>query len=269
MAEVECSQSPGTPGTLHDRTAIVTGATGGGLGEEIARTLSSRGARVVVTGRSADAGHALAAELRAAGRAALFVRADLALEADCAALIEQAHAWGGSLDVLVNNAYLQPAADGAAWDVAPDVWHEAHRVNLYAPLLLVRGAAPLMRDGRGGSIVNVSSRIAQRSALGMTAYATSKAALEALTRAIAVDGAAWSIRCNAVAPGYLLGKSRDAELSEQRLARLAAMHIGPIPTVAEVADVVAFLASDESRSLTGAVLAVDAGGTIARAASFR
>jgi NAD(P)-dependent dehydrogenase (short-subunit alcohol dehydrogenase family) len=252
-----------------NRTAVVTGSTGGGLGAEIARTLCMRGAHIVVTGRSADAGAKLVAELSDAGGSALFVRADLSLDDDCAALIEKAHEWTGSVEILINNAYSgAPTADGTAWDVDLAFWDATHRVNLRAPLLLSRAAAPLMRNAGGGSIINVSSRIAQRAAHRMTAYGTSKAALEALTRAIALDGAPWSIRCNAVAPGYLVGKEWDDDLSEHHVLALRAMHVGPIPTVAEVADVVAFLASDASSSLTGATLAVDAGGTIARAASF-
>jgi NAD(P)-dependent dehydrogenase (short-subunit alcohol dehydrogenase family) len=253
--------------SLHDRTAIITGSTGGGLGAEIARTLHARGARVVVTGRSVDAGERLVKEL---GERARYVRADLTVDEDCVALVEQTAAWSGGPTILVNNAYRgAPTDDGAVWDVDLAAWDATLRVNLRAPMLLARTAVPLMQAAGGGSIVNVSSRVAQRAAPRMSAYAASKGALEAMTRAIAVDGAPLSIRCNAVAPGYLLGKERDPELSDRHLEALENMHIGPIPTVSEVAEVVAFLAGDESRSITGATIAVDAGGTIARARSFR
>jgi NAD(P)-dependent dehydrogenase (short-subunit alcohol dehydrogenase family) len=255
---------------LAGKTAVVTGSTGGGLGAEIARMLCSRGARVVVTGRNADAGSRLVRELTGGGGSALFVRADLTSDEDCAALIGSAAAWGDGVDVLVNNAYRgEPADDGTAWDVGLDTWEATFRVNVRAPLLLIRQAAPLMRAAGGGAIVNVSSRVARRASRRMAAYAASKGALEALTRSVAVDGAVHSIRCNAVSPGYLLGKERDPELSSRHRELLEAMHLGPIPTVTEVAEVVAFLACDASRSITGATIAVDAGGTIARAASFR
>lgn len=257
-------------GWLAGRTAVVTGSTGGGLGAEIARVLCARGSRVVITGRTREAGTRLADELTGSGGAALYVRADLTSDEDCAALIDSAAEWGGGIDILVNNAYRgEPTDDGTAWEVGLDAWDETLRVNLRAPLLLIRRSVPFMIAAGGGSIVNVSSRVGQRAARRMTAYGASKGALEALTRAVAVDGARHSVRCNAVAPGYLLGKERDSELPERVRVKIEAMHVGPIPTVSEVAEVVAFLASDAARSITGATIAVDAGGTIARAASFR
>jgi NAD(P)-dependent dehydrogenase (short-subunit alcohol dehydrogenase family) len=256
--------------SLAGKTAVVTGSTGGGLGAEIARLLCVRGARVVVTGRTKEAGARLVAELTERGGAALYVPADLTRDEDCAALIDGAAAWGDGVDVLVNNAYRgEPTDDGTAWDVALDVWEATFRVNVRAPLLLIRKAAPLMQAAGGGSIVNVSSRVAQRASRRMSAYAASKGALESLTRSVAVDGAKHSIRCNAVSPGSLLGKERDTELPERVREKIEAMHLGPIPTVTEVAEVVVFLASGASSSITGATIAVDAGGTIARAASFR
>jgi len=239
----------------------VTGSTAG-LGRAIAVRLAAEGASVVVTGRDAERGEAVAAEV--GGR---FVAADLAEEQACRDLVDAAAEEGG-LTILVNNA-VAAVGRAAVADQATDDWEAAFRINVTAPMWLCRAAIPHLRAAGHGSIVNVSSRAAERASPGLAAYVASKGALNALTRSLAVDYAADGIRVNTVAPGYVLNERRDAELDDEGRARLQAMHLLPLADADEVAAAVAFLASADASQLTGALLPVDGGSsTAARATSF-
>lgn len=183
--------------------ALVTGSTSG-IGAAIARRLSSDGYAVVLHSRSsAETGHALAAEL---GKAA-YVQADLADDADRVRLVRQAIARWGRLDVLVNNAGISriiPHADLKA--ASPAVWHELQEVNVVAPFHLVAEAETALRDaarrGRPACVVNISSHAGVRPKGASIPYAASKAALNHMTRLLAVSLAP-DIRVNAVAPGLV------------------------------------------------------------------
>lgn len=250
------------PGRLAGRVALVTGSTSG-LGRAIAHRLAGEGATVVVTGRDADRGAVVAAEV-----GGTFLAADLADEAAATALVDDAATAHGRLDVLVNNAVASVTA-APVDEVATADWEAALRVNVTAPMWLCRAAAPHLRRAGGGAIVNVSSRAAERASPGLAAYVASKGALNALTRALAVDLAADGIRANTVAPGYVLHEHRDADLDEGRRARLEAMHLTRLATAADVAAAVAFLASDDAATITGTLLPVDGGSsTAARATGF-
>ena len=143
--------------------AIVTGSTAG-LGKEIARLFAAEGALVVVTGRNRERGEAIAAELRASSGEASFVAADLTVDDDAYALIDAAIARYGALHVLVNNAVSPEiiARDGKAADVSNEVWESMLRVNVLGPAWLLQKAIPQMLEQRRGSIVNISSRTAER-----------------------------------------------------------------------------------------------------------
>ena len=256
--------TPAAPnsGRLAGEVALVTGSTAG-LGAAIARRLAAEGASVVVTGRDAERGAAVAAEV-----GATFLAADLEDEAACAALVEGAVAAHGSLTVLVNNAVAE-VGRAAVHEVATDDWDRALRINVTAPMWLCRAAIPHFRRAGHGSIVNVSSRAAERASPGLAAYVASKGALNALTRSLAADYAADGIRANTVAPGYVLNERRDAGLTDERRAQLEAMHLLPLATAEEVAAAVAFLAGPDAAQVTGVLLPVDGGSsTAARATSF-
>lgn len=183
--------------------ALVTGSTSG-IGEAVARRLSRDGYAVVVhSRRSAEAGHALARELGEA----VYVQADLANDADRVRLVREAVAAWGRLDVLVNNAGISrviPHADLAA--ATPDIWHELHEVNVVAPFRLVAEAQAALKQvaaqGRPACVVNVSSHAGIRPKGASIPYAATKAALNHVTRLLALSLAP-EIRVNAVAPGLV------------------------------------------------------------------
>jgi NAD(P)-dependent dehydrogenase (short-subunit alcohol dehydrogenase family) len=242
--------------------ALVTGSTAG-LGKVIAHRLAAEGASVVVTGRDVDRGEAVAESV-----GGTFLAADLNDEAACGALVDQAAEAAGGLTVLVNNA-VASVATAAVDGLTTAAWEDAFRVNVTAPMWLCRAAIPHFRKARHGSIVNVSSRAAERASPGLAAYVASKGALNALTRSLAVDYAAEGIRANTVAPGYVLNERRDADLDDDRRARLAAMHLTRLATPEDVAAAVAFLAGPDAETITGVLLPVDGGSsTAARATSF-
>jgi NAD(P)-dependent dehydrogenase (short-subunit alcohol dehydrogenase family) len=236
--------------------ALVTGSTSG-IGTAIARRLSGDGFAVVLHSRSsAGMGHALAAEL---GTAA-YVQADLAEEADRTRLVREAIAVWGRLDVLVNNAGISrviPHADLAA--ATPAVWRELHEVNVVAPFRLVAEAEPALREaarrGRSGCVVNVSSHAGVRPKGASIPYAATKAALNHMTRLLAVSLAP-DIRVNAVAPGLVNTPMTTEWTDAQALWRdRAPMRRAASPE--DIAQAVAmFVASDY---LTGEILLSDGG----------
>jgi NAD(P)-dependent dehydrogenase (short-subunit alcohol dehydrogenase family) len=253
---------------LAGELALVTGSTSG-IGKAVAVQLAAQGARVVVHGRDATRGAAVVDTITAAGGAAHFLAADLGGVDACTTLVESAGEWLGGLTVLVNNAVASPdGSDSRVADMDDEYWESALRVNLSAPMWLSRAALPLMQAAGHGSIVNISSRQAERPSAGLAAYAASKGGLNALTRVLAVEGAADNIRCNTISPGYVVNERRDADFPPERRARLEAMHLTRLGEARDVAYAVVYLASAESEFLTGINLQLDGGGSIARASSL-
>jgi NAD(P)-dependent dehydrogenase (short-subunit alcohol dehydrogenase family) len=251
---------------LTGETALVTGSTAG-IGAAIARRFAAEGATVAVHGRDAARADEVVGEIRARGGVAHAVLGDLAA-VDPATVVDAAAAALGTLTVLVNNAVASTVdeADGPAGALGDAAWETSLRVNLTAPMALIRAAIPHMLRAGHGSIVNVSSRQAERASRGLTAYVASKSGLNGLTRAVAVDYADAGIRCNTISPGYVINARRDADLSPERRARLEAMHLTRLGEADDVAWAAVYLASAESGFLTGANLPLDGGGSIARGA---
>ena len=252
---------------LAGELALVTGSTAG-IGTAIATRFAAEGAAVVVTGRNRERADAVVATITAAGGTAHAVVADVGSEHECARLIAEATDALGGLTVLVNNAVASTVddADGPIAELSTEAWDMSLRVNLSAPMWLCRAAVrPMIRAGHG-SIVNISSRQAERASKGFTAYVASKAGLNGLTRAIAVDYAAQGIRCNTISPGYVINERRDRDLTDERRARLEAMHLTRLGEADDVALAAVYLASRESEFVTGMNLPLDGGGSIARGA---
>lgn len=237
--------------------ALVTGSTSG-IGEGIARRLSKDGYAVIVHSRSsADAGQALAREL---GNA-VYVQADLAVESDRVRLMREAIAAWGRLDALVNNAgisWVIPHADLAA--ATPEVWHQLHEVNVVAPFRLIAEAEAALREsaqrrGKPACVVNVSSHAGVRPKGASIPYAASKAALNHMTRLLALSLAP-AIRVNAVAPGLVDTPLTAAWTQAQQLWReRSPMRRAASPE--DIAQVVSMLLASDY--LTGEILLSDGG----------
>jgi 2-hydroxycyclohexanecarboxyl-CoA dehydrogenase len=203
------------------------------------------------------------AAIEEAGGVATFRRADLTVEGECAALVDAAGEALGGLTVLVNNA-AGGGGDAAVGDLTTARWDVALRLNLTAPMWCTRAAIPHMLTAGHGSIVNISTRQAERASKGFTAYVASKAGLNGLTRAIAVDYAERGIRCNTISPGYVLNERRDADIDDERRSRYESMHLTRLGEAEDVALAAVYLASSESEYLTGVNLQLDGGSSIAR-----
>jgi NAD(P)-dependent dehydrogenase (short-subunit alcohol dehydrogenase family) len=248
---------------LAGEKALVTGSTSG-LGRAIAVEMAREGAAVVVTGRDQGRGEAVAAEITDAGGTASFVPAELGNEGATAQLVETAAEQMNGMTVLVNNAAGGGAADGPVGDLSTEAWDAILRVDLTAPMWCARAAIPHMKRAGHGSIVNVSSRQAERASRGFAAYIAAKSGMNGLTRAIAVDYADDGIRCNTVSPGYVLNDRRDADITPERRERYEGMHLTRLGVATDIAYAVVYLASRESEFVTGTNLQLDGGSSIAR-----
>jgi NAD(P)-dependent dehydrogenase (short-subunit alcohol dehydrogenase family) len=251
------------PRRLEGKVAIVTGA-GAGIGAAIAHRLVAEGARVVGVGRRAEPGAQLVEALGGAERAR-FVTGSVADRATARAALDAAGEWDGP-QVLVNNAGLDhtgPVLDTPAGEV-----REVFETNFFGALWMLQAAGRAMAERGGGSIVNVTSRLASIGVPTMTLYGASKGALLALTRGAAVELAPVGIRVNAVAPGQTRTPLTEAWLAQQTDPRVGEAAVAGIPQRRfgepdEVAAAVAFLAADESAHITGASIPVDGGYTAA------
>ncbi|HZJ26173.1 MAG TPA: SDR family oxidoreductase [Acidimicrobiia bacterium] len=252
-------------GRLDGERALVTGSTAG-IGRAIATRFAREGAHVVVTGRDQGRAEQVTDEIRSGGGTAEVVTADLGVDGACAELVTAAFDRLGGLTVLVNNAAAGTVdeADGPVGELSSTAWDATIRVNLTAPMELSRAAIPRMLDAGHGSIINISSRQAERAARGFTAYIATKSGLNGLTRAIAVDYAAHNIRANTISPGYVINDRRDADLTPERRDRLEGMHLTRLGVADDVAHAAVYLASSESEFLTGINLPLDGGSSAAR-----
>lgn len=253
-------------GRVQGKVAIVTGGASG-IGAETSRRLAAEGALVTLTDVSEEAGRQVAEEI---GEPAAFVAHDVSEEADWRRVIEDVQRRHGRLDVLVNNAGIVLAA--TIEDTSLEQWRRIHAVNAEGVFLGCKYAIPVMRASGGGSIVNLSSVASRRGTPIYAAYSASKGAVRSLTRTVAVHcaGRGDPIRCNSIHPGgvstpmvhALLKQGSGVDLAAaedpEALARQMGMGL-PI----DIANLVVYLASDESRFVNGAELVIDGGITAA------
>ena len=244
-------------GPLDGKVAIVTGGSRG-IGAEIGARLAEDGAAVVVSGRDADRLQRAVRDLEARGGAALGIAADAASREDCERLVNAARQQFGRIDILVNNAGI--THDELLIRMKDEDWDRVIEVNLRGAFLMTRAVSKSMvRQKRGGRIINITSTAGAMGNAGQTNYSAAKAGLIGFTKASARELAHWSILVNAVAPGLIetdMTASLSAAAREALLAQIALKRSG---TAREVAEMVRFLAGDGATYITGQVFHVNGG----------
>lgn len=246
------------PDELAGKVAIVTGA-GRGMGRAVAERLAAAGASIVLTDLSTHAAEAAADALRNAGGNAIAKGGDVTSASDVTALVERAVSEFGAVHILVNAAGVLRRT--AVIDMDEDEWDFVIRVNLKGTFLPSRAVLPSMRNAGWGRIVNFSSTAGKTtSTLGSAAYTASKHAVLGLTRHMAMEEASHGITVNAVCPGLIDTEMVQEEIDDERKASYASSFpISRLGERSEVAELVAFLASDRAAYITGAALDISGG----------
>ncbi len=239
-------------------TALITGGTSG-IGRATANKLAQLGIHVLVVGRNAERGENTVAKIRAAEGKADFIPSDLRDASSAREVARRAvELGGGHVDILINNAGVFPF--GPTQETTEQVFESVYSLNVKAPYFLVAELAPLMAKRGKGTIVNVSTMVADYGASGMALYGSTKAAINLLTKAWAAEYGPSGVRVNAVSPGPT--RTEGAAAMGEGLEQLAAQApVGRPATPDEIAEAIVFLATDRSSFIQGAKLAVDGGRT--------
>ncbi|GGP24841.1 SDR family NAD(P)-dependent oxidoreductase [Silvimonas amylolytica] len=240
------------------QTVLITGALTG-IGRATALAFGKLGLNIVVSGRRPEAGQALAAELRALGAQAEFIKADVTQEAEVRALVEGTVARFGRLDVAVNNAGVE-GQNGPVTEQTEQNYRDTFETNVLGALLSIKHEMRVMQLQGAGAIVNLSSIAGQVGMAGASVYVASKHAVEGLTRSAALEGAPVGVRVNAVAPGPVQTDMLDRFLGRDEALKngfLAGIPARRAATPEEIAETIVWLASDKARYLTGQSVAVD------------
>jgi len=253
---------------LEGKVALITGG-GTGIGEAIAKRFVDEGAKICITGRRQEMLDKVAQSL--SSDSVVTCSGDVTSYEDIQKMVETTVAFGGKLDVLVNNAGIDPG--GTVVDIDIDLWKQVLDINLTGPFLAMKACLPEMIKNGGGSVINVSSLGGLRCLPGMPAYCTSKAGLIMLTKQAALDYGPSKVRCNAVCPGATRtpmleealtplaeGLKTDVDGVFDRIS--ANVPLGRVAGPEEVTGICSYLASDDSSFMTGSVLLLDGGAAI-------
>jgi meso-butanediol dehydrogenase/(S,S)-butanediol dehydrogenase/diacetyl reductase len=244
---------------LQGKIAIAT-ASGSGIGRACALRFAAEGAVVVVNDIRPDAAREVVTEIEAAGGQATAVIADVSRSAEVDAVVKEAVARHGRLDVLLNNA--SALCFGTVEQMTDDLWRQVFAVTLDGTFYGMRAAIPVMRAQGGGSIINTSSAAGLGGVPGIAAYGAAKAAVVSLTKTAAVENAARNVRVNSICPGSIDTPALRAFVDALPGGRLAFERQIPARRIGradEIASVALFLASDEASYVTGAVIVADGG----------
>lgn len=246
---------------LEGKVVIITGA-GGGLGAECARVVAVHGAMVAVIDINLAGADAVAAELAAMGAQALALRTDVASEGEVKSMVAAVVERFGRIDVLYNNAAIlskeQRAGDRDICNMDVDAWDRAMAVNLRGAMLCSKHAIPVMLRNQSGSVIFASSGFGAQGDLTLSAYAASKAGVAMLSKSVAAQYGKQGIRSNTIQIGLVENEGHPMPAELKRI--LLDNHLTPaLGTPRQLADIVAFLACDESSFITGHTLAADGG----------
>jgi NAD(P)-dependent dehydrogenase (short-subunit alcohol dehydrogenase family) len=254
-------------GKLEGKVAVITGA-GSGIGRAMANLFSAEGARIVAADWNQATLDEVITEVKAAGGEIVGVKGNVAMQADCEAIIDKAIEAFGKLDVLCNNAGVMDHNAGVA-EMSNDMWERVLGINLNGSMYLTRKAIPIMKVGGGGSIVNTASVAGVGGGAAGCAYTVSKHGVVGLTKQTAWRYGQEGIRCNAIIAGAVetnIALSMDATKMDPTGVARSQAYYAAIPAqlkAKDVASLALFLASDEARMINGAAIPADAGWTAA------
>ena len=239
--------------SIAGKTALVTGASSG-IGYEIARVFTEAGARVIGTGQSQERLAALRDETGCD-----VIAADIATAEGCEALVRDALALAGRVDILVNSAGV--ALVGPALEFSVEDWDRTMAINLRAPFLLAKGLAPGMIAAKSGKIINISSQTGVIALKDHAAYASSKGGLNALTKSLMTELAPHNIQVNAICPTVVMTEMGKTIWSPQEKSgpMIAATPLGRFGEPVEIADMALYLASPASDLVNGAIMMIEGG----------
>jgi 3-oxoacyl-[acyl-carrier protein] reductase len=244
---------------LEGKNAIVTGGSQG-IGTAVSLMLAEEGANVCLTYRShKEEAEAIVKQIEGMGRKALCVKCDIASFAEAEAVVKAALETFGKIDILVNNAGMN--WDGVCWKMTEEQWDRVLEVNLKGYFNFTRHTAPLLKEQKSGRIINVTSINGMRGKFGQSNYSASKAGIIGYTKAVAKELGAFGVTVNAVAPGLIetaMLKDSDArdKIIDLAMAEIVLKRVGQPE---DLANVIAFLASDKARHVTGECIKVDGG----------
>lgn len=241
---------------LKDQVAVVTGSARG-IGKTIALTLADAGANIVVSDLNVEAGKETEEEIKAKGRDALWIKADVSKSDQASHLMESSHERFGQVDILVNNAGI--TRDNLLMRMSEDEWDSVIAVNLKGTYNCIRAATRIFMKQHSGRIINIASVVGQMGNAGQANYASSKAGVIGLTKSVAKELAARNVLVNAIAPGFIETAMTEKLPEKIRESLLKLIPLGKLGQPEDVAKVVLFLSSEKSNYITGQVINVDGG----------